>query len=139
MIKMKKLIEVDSLHEQREKFGNPDILIEKGVWIEIVAFNQTTEKVAIKHRWEVEKVEYVEEKNIRNYKIICKKLNIKEYEDKKIELAKRVFEKHKIKLKASFVKCLVEGISVCSSEELRGILVKLGGDEKNENKQKSDK
>jgi len=124
---MEKLTEIQSLHEQREIFGNPDILLEKGVWLEIIAFNADTEQVKVKHRWEIEKVESTEEKNIRNYKITCKKLNIKDDEDKKRKIAKKVYEKHKLKLKASFIKCLVEGISICSSKEMRELLIKLEG------------
>lgn len=131
---MEKLTEIQSLHEQRERFGNPDILIDKGVWLEIVAFNPNTEQVDIKHRWEVENVESTEEKNVRNYKVTCKKLNIKEYEDKKREIAKKVYEKHKLKLKASFIKCMVEGISICPSKELRELLNKLEGGNKDDNK-----
>ena len=44
------------MHEQREIFGNPEVIIKKGIWIEILEFNPDTEQIDIKHRWEVEKV-----------------------------------------------------------------------------------
>ena len=123
---MEKLTEIGSMHEQREEFCGSTI-IKKGVWIEILNFDSNTEQVDIKHRWEVEKVEKRIDKDVEKYKVICKVLNIKDYEKNKKKIAKEVFEKHKDKLKASFAKCLIEGIEVNSIPQLKHILNKLGG------------
>lgn len=125
MVSPEKLIEIQSLHEQREIFDS-DTLVEKGVWIEILDFNPETEQVDIKQRWEVEKVDKKEEGDVKKYKVICKKLNIKDYEEAKKKIAKEVLKKHSDKLKASFAKCLVEGINTKSIPELKHILIKLG-------------
>lgn len=124
---IEKLTEIQSLHEQREMFDANEIIIDKGVWIEILDFDPNTEQVNIKHRWEVENVEKKEEGDIKKYKVTCKVLNIKEYEKNKKEIAKEVLKKHSKKLKTSFAKCLVEGIETKSIPELKYVLNKLGG------------
>lgn len=127
MEKVKKLTEIQSLHEQREIFGNPDVLIKNGVWIEVVGFNPTTERVDVKHRWQVEKVKTLKNKNTKIFTVTCRALDIKKYEDMKKKLAKKVFNKHETILKASFIKCLVEGIGTRTSAEMREMLIKLEG------------
>ena len=124
--KTETLTEIQSLHEQREEFSN-SVVIEKGIWIEVLDFNPHTEQVNIKHRWEVEKVEKSREKDVEKYKITCKRLNIKDYEKNKKKIAQKVFKKHKDRLKASFAKCLIEGIEIRSIPDLKHILNKLGG------------
>ena len=121
-----KLLEIQSLHEQREKFNNPDVIIEKGVWIEILDFDTDTEQVNINHRWEVESVEKKEEHGIKKYKIICIQKDIKESDKSKKALAEKVLGKHKEKLKASFAKVLVEGIEYGSAGKLKYMLNRLG-------------
>lgn len=137
------LTEVQSIHEQREIFGNPDIIVKPGVWIEVLNFDPQTEQVEHVHRWEVEKVEKKQgkgkEKDIKKYKIICKPLDIKKDWDKKLKLSERLLKKHEEKFKASFAKCLVEGINVKSIPKLKYILNKLGGNEEYGNKQKDSK
>ena len=122
-----KLIEVQSMHEQREYFNNPDLIVKKGVWIEVLNFNPNTEQVDIKHRWEVEKVEKSREGDLNKYKIICKPLNINKIDNKKKKIAKKVLDKHAEMLKASFAKCLVDGIDKRTLANLKDMLVKLGG------------
>ena len=128
MTNTEKLIEIKSLHEQREMIGNPDIVIKPGVWIEVLSFDPMTEKVKVRHRWQVERIDKREEEGKRKYKITCKKLDIEQIESTKENLAKEVLEKHKEKLKASFVKCLVDGISIRTVSELKEMLNKLGGE-----------
>lgn len=101
-------------------------LIEPGVWIEVLDLNPETEQVEIKNRWEVEKIDEKKEGNIKRYKVTCKILNIRDHEKNKQKLAKDVLKKHSEKLKASFAKCLVEGISTKSIPDLKHILNKLG-------------
>ena len=124
---MIKLTEVQSMHEQREMFNNSLILIDKGIWIEVINFNPHTEQVDITLRLEVEDVIRKENNGLKEYKIICRKLDIdKDYKTKE-ELAKKIINKHHDKLKASFAKCLIEGIDGRSIPELKGMLYKLGG------------
>jgi len=132
-----KLTEVQSMHEQREYFNNPDLIVEKGVWIEVLDFNPNTEQVDIKHRWEVEKVETSIEGDLKKYKVTCKVLDIDKIDNKKKKIAKKVLYKHAEKLKASFAKCLVDGIDARTLENLKDLLVKLGG--KIDDKQKDSK
>ena len=127
---METLTEIESMHEQRERFGEPTV-IKKGVWIEVLDFDPNTEQVNINHRWEVKKIEKSLDKDIEKYKVICKILKIKPYEKNKEKIAKKVIEKHKDKLKASFAKCLIDGIEVNSIPDLKHILNKLGGKVKN--------
>ena len=134
--KKDKLIEIYSLHEQREMFGNPDILIKKGVWIEIIDFERETEMAEVLRRFEVEKVEKNQIGHIKKYKVICKELDIEEMGKERRKSARLVLDKHREKLKASFAKCLVEGIDVRSIQDLKNMSNKLniysGG--KNDNK-----
>ena len=125
---MKKLIEVGSMHEQREYFGNPDLIVQKGAWIEVLNFNPNTEQVDIKNRWEVEKIESKVEGDIKKYKVTCKILDAAKIDNKKKKIAKKVLEKHAEKLKASFAKCLVEGIDKRTLANLKDLLIKLGGE-----------
>ena len=127
---METLTEIESMHEQRERFGEPTI-VKEGIWIEVLDFDSNTEQVDIKHRWEVLKIEKTIDKDIEKYKVRLKILKIKSYEDNKKKIAKRVLEKHKNLLKASFAKCLVQGIEVNSIPDLKHMLNKLGG--KNDN------
>ena len=124
---IKKLVEVQSMHEQREYFNSPCRIVKKGVWIEILNFNPDTEQVDIKHRWEVEKVEEKIEDERKKYKVTCKVLDIDKIDGKKKKIAKKVLKKHAEILKASFAKCLVDGIDVKTIATLKGILIKLGG------------
>ena len=131
-----KLIEVESLHEQREEFSNHGVIIKKGVWIEILEFDSDTEQVNINHRWEVESVEKKEEKGIRKYEVVCKIMDIKKDNDIKKALAKQVLEKHTKKLRTSFAKSLIEGVDYKSVSYLKNMLNKL--EEKQDvNKQKN--
>lgn len=120
-----KLTEIQSIHEQRELMGNPDIIVKEGVWIEIVNFTSETELVKVLRRFEVEKVEKSQIGDIKKYKVICKELNIKDAEERKRKIARLVLQKHMEKLKASFAKCLVDGIAVKTIQELKGISNKL--------------
>ena len=70
-------------------FDANEIIIDKGVWIEILDFDPNTEQVNIKNRWEVENVEKKEEGDTKKYKVTCKVLNIKEYEKKKKKKKKK--------------------------------------------------
>ncbi len=124
---MHKLIEVQSMHEQREYFNSPCRITHKGSWIEILNFDPNTEQVDIKHRWEVEKVEQKTEGDLKKYKVTCKILDIKKIDDKKKKIAEKVLKKHAEILKASFAKCLVDGIEVRTLDNLKSILIKLGG------------
>lgn len=120
-----KLIEIQSLHEQREIVGNPEIVVKKGVWIEIINFIPDTEEVEVLKRFEVEKVEKSQVGDIKKYKVTCRKLGIKEAEEEKRKLAKLVLDKHCEKLKASFAKCLVDGIEAKSIHRLKSMSNKL--------------
>ena len=130
MTSPEKLTEIQSLHEQREMFEN-DIIIKKGIWIEVIEFDQVTEYADVKHRWEVEKVEEKEEGDFKKYKVTCKILNIEKDEKNKKKMAKEVLNKHSKRLKASFAKCLIEGIETRSIPDLKHVLNKLGGKVKN--------
>ena len=123
---MEKLTEIQSLHEQREMFDN-DIIVKKGIWIEVIEFDQITEYADVKHRWEIEKIEEKEEGNLKKYKVTCKILDIKGDEKNKKRMAKKVLDKHSKRLKASFAKCLIEGIETRSIPDLKHALNKLGG------------
>lgn len=129
-----KLTEIQSLHEQREFIGNPDVVVKEGVWIEIITFMHETEQVEVVRRFEVEKVEKSQEGDIKKYKVICRELSIKEVEEKKRITAHLVLDKHREKLKASFTKCLVDGIEAKSIERLKSISNKLKIYEKDEKK-----
>ena len=120
-----KLIEVQSIHEQREDFTNAEVIIKKGVWIEILEFNPDTEQVSINHRWEVESVEKKEEEGKRKYRVTCKVKDIKKDNDVKKILAKQVLQKHSDKLKASFAKALIDGVNYRNVLHLKNILNKL--------------
>ncbi len=120
-----KLLQIHSLHEQREMFGNPEIIIEKGVWIEIVNFTMETELIEVLRRFEVEKVEKIQVGDIKKYKVTCKELNIKEIDEEKRKVARLVLNKHLEKLKASFAKCLIDGIEAKSIQQLKNISNKL--------------
>lgn len=131
---MDKLLEIQSLHEQREKFHNPDIIVKKGVWLEILDFDPDTEQVKVNRRWEVVSVEKKEEKGLIKYKITCIDKDIKKNDELKKVLAEKVLDKHQEKLKASFSKALIEGIDYGSVSRLRYMLNKLG--ETKDDKQK---
>jgi len=135
---IKKLVEVQSMHEQREYFDSPGLIVKKGVWIEILNFNPNTEQVDIKHRWEVEQVEEKTEGDLKKYKVTCKILDIKKIDEAKKKIAEKVLNKHAEILKASFAKCLVDGIEVRTLDNLKSILIKLGG-KPNGDKQKDSK
>ena len=135
---MLKLIEVQSMHEQREYFNSPCRITKKGSWIEILNFDPNTEQVDIKHRWEVEKVEQKTEGDLKKYKVTCKILDIKKIDNKNKKIAEKVLKKHAEILKASFAKCLVDGIEVRALDNLKSILIKLGG-KPDGNKQKDSK
>ena len=120
-----KLTEIQSLHEQREIIGNPEVVVKEGVWIEIINFIPETEAVEIIRRFEVEKVEKSQEGDIKKYKVTCKELNIKEAEESKRKVARLVLHKHLEKLKASFAKCLVDGIEAKSIQDLKAMSNKL--------------
>lgn len=135
---MVKLTEVQSMHEQREYFGSPCRITKKGSWIEVLNFDSNTEKVDIKHRWEVEKIEQKTEGDLKKYKVTCKILDIKKIDDKKKKIAEKVLKKHAEILKASFAKCLIDGIEVRALDNLKSILIKLGG-KPDGNKQKDSK
>ena len=98
---IKKLVEVQSMHEQREYFDNPCRIVKKGVWIEILNFNPNTEQVDIKHRWEVENVDKKIEDGFEKYKVTCKVLDINKIEKEKKKIAEKVLNKHAEILKAS--------------------------------------
>jgi len=131
---MEKLLEIQSLHEQREKFYNPDIIVKKGVWLEILDFDPDTEQIDINRRWEVVSIEKKEENGLIKYKIICIDKDIKKSDELKKALAEKVLDKHKEKLKASFTKALIEGIDYASVGRLKYMLNKLG--ETKDDKQK---
>ncbi|KKN58015.1 hypothetical protein LCGC14_0556730 [marine sediment metagenome] len=124
-MKENKLIEVQSIHEQREDFTNAEVIIKKGVWIEILEFNPDTEQVCVNHRWEVESVGKKEEKGKRIYRVICKVKDVEKDNDAKKVLAKKVLQKHSNKLKASFAKALIDGVDYRSVLHLKNILNKL--------------
>ena len=124
-MKNNKLIEVQSIHEQREMMGNPEVIVKKGIWIEIINFIPDTEEAEVLRRFEVEKVIKSQEGDIKKYKVVCKELNIKEGEDQKRETATKVLNKHREMLKASFVKCLVDGIEARSVRHLKSMSDKL--------------
>ena len=124
---MNKLFEVQSVHEQREGMGD-DTKIEKGVWIEISDFDDETEQVKIHKRFEVLDVKKEDKDNRIHYVITCKKRNIEEDDKIREDLANKVIDRHKLILKASFVKCLVEGIDMKSVGELKKMLYRLGGE-----------
>ncbi len=135
---MPKLTEVQSMHEQREYFDSPCRITKKGSWIEVLNFNPNTEQVDIKHRWEVEKVEEKTEGDLKKYRVTCKILDIEKIDNKKKKIAAKVLKKHAEILKASFAKCLVDGIEVRTLDNLKSILIKLGG-KPNGDKQKDSK
>lgn len=120
-----KLIEIQSLHEQREIIGNPEVVVKEGVWIEIINFVPDTEEVEVLKRFEVKKVEKSQVGDIKKYKVTCKKLGIKEAEERKRKVARLVLKKHLKKLKASFAKCLVDGIEAKSVQDLKSMSNKL--------------
>ena len=134
---MNKLTEVQSMHEQREYFNNPELIVKKGAWIERLNFNENTEQVDIKDRWEIEKIETSIKDDLKKYKVTCKILDIDKIDNKKKKIAKKVLEKHAEKLKASFAKCLVDGIDKRALSNLKDLLIKLGG--KIDDKQKDNK
>jgi len=119
---MIKLTEVQSMHEQREQFGNPDVVIKKGVWLEIIKFDYHTEQADILKRYEVKKIKEVKNKDIINYTITCQKLDHITDKNKKTLLANLILKKFNTKLKASFAKCLIEGIEFRTIPELRGMM-----------------
>ncbi len=119
--KKNKLTEVQSIHEQREAMSNPEVIVKKGVWLEIVNFTLDTEQVEVLRRFEVEKVIKSQEGDIKKYKVICKELNIKELEEQKRKTARLVLDKHHERLKESFVKCLLDGISIRSIRNLKAV------------------
>mgnify|MGYP001561623435 CR=1 FL=1 len=124
-----KLTEIESMHEQRERLGFQVVPIKKGTWIEVVNFSPHTEQVDILKRLEVEKVIKSEEGDLRKYKIVCSELDVKEDNKRKERIINRILSKHSLKLKASFAKCLVDGIDFRSIPELKGMLYKLGEEE----------
>jgi hypothetical protein len=126
---MVKLLEIFSMHEQREQFYEPRRL-EKGAWIEIINFEPETEQVEIFKRWEVENIERLEEKTEILYTITCKKLDIASDDKIKREIAQKILDKHALKIKASFAKCLVEGIDIRPVRQLKNVLYKMGGEQK---------
>ncbi len=123
----KKLIEIQSIHEQREEPGNL-VKLENGVWIEISDFDSETEQVTIQERLEIIDVQEEKKDDKIYYTFICKKLNIIDDFKIKEELANKIVDKHNLILKASFAKCLVDGIDSKSVSHLKRILYKLGGD-----------
>ncbi len=120
-----KLTEIQSLHEQREAISNPEIIVKEGVWIEIINLVLETEKVEVLRRFEVEKVEEKQVGDIKKYKVICKELNIEEMRKQRREAARLVLQKHSEMLKASFAKCLVDGIASKSIQQLKAMSDKL--------------
>ena len=129
------LLEITSMHEQRERFGTPEIVVRKDVWLEVIDFDPHTERAEIIRRYNVEKVEAKQEGDIRRYRITLQKLNVEEDQDAKEEMAKKIIEKHHTNMKMSFAKCLVDGIDLKSIPELKNMLLKMRGD-MNGNKQK---
>jgi predicted HicB family RNase H-like nuclease len=127
MKQLKKLTEIESIHEQREDIGG-NATIEKGVWIEISDFEPETEQVQIFHRWKVIEIKKETIKNKKHYTITCKKLNVEKEKNIKKEIANKIIEKHNNILKASFTKCLIEGIDSQTTNSLKRILYKLGGE-----------
>jgi len=135
---MNKLTEVQSMHEQREYFNSPCGIVKKGAWIEVLDFNPNTEQVNIKQRWEVEKIDKKIEDGYKIYKVTCKDLDMDKIDSKKKKIAAKVLKKHAEKLKASFAKCLVDGIDARTLDNLKSMLVKLGG-KPDDDKQKDSK
>jgi hypothetical protein len=133
---LKELIEVESMHEQRERFGTPDIVVQKGIWFEIIDFDPHTERADIVRRYLVDKVEHQQDGDVKRYRITLQRLDVEEDQEKKQELAKRLLDKHHSNLKMSFAKCLVDGIDLKSVPELKNMLLKMRGD-MDVNKQKN--
>ncbi len=128
---MEELIEIFSMHEQRERLEIRDNYIQVGTWLELIDFNQITEHASIKKRWLVEKIIKKKEGDIEKYKFICKPLDIDKDDKIKKELANKILNKYNKELKASFVKCLIQGIEIRSVNELKRMVYKLGGNIKN--------
>ncbi|GAH15999.1 unnamed protein product, partial [marine sediment metagenome] len=61
------------------------------------------------------------------YTITCKELDVNKDRKKKEILANDIIKKHNEKLKASFAKCLIDGVGIRTVPELRGMCYKLGG------------
>jgi hypothetical protein len=122
----KKLIEIASMHELRGENGE-EIKLEKGVWIEVADFDPITERVEIKKRVEVESVDMSEDREKEYYTIRCKRLDFKKYDEDKKALIEEIISKYHERLKASFAKCMVEGVEGQSIQKLRQILYKLKG------------
>lgn len=124
-----KLTGIESMHEQRERLGFQEVPIKKGTWIEVVNFSPHTEQVGILKRLEVERVIKSKEGDLRKYKIVCSELDIEKDLKRKKEIINKIISKHNLRLKASFAKCLVDGIDCRSIPELKGMIYKLGEEE----------
>lgn len=134
---IQRLTEIMSTHELRELQGEL-VRIEKGVWIEILDFDSVTEEVDILKRWEIIDIKRDDIENKEHYTITCKKLDIKTEEEKKKELCQKIISKHHGSLKATFVKCLIDGIESKSTNQLKRILYRLRGEIKDEKLPKTD-
>lgn len=135
---MEILTEIESMHEQREQFDdNLNTPIEKGVWLEVIDFDPHTEKAEVLLRLEIEDIIKTEKDDINIYKIVCNELDVVKDQERKEEIAKKIIDKHNDKLKASFAKCLVDGIGCRTIPELKIMLTKLGG--KTNDKQEDNK
>ena len=104
---------IESIHEQRETHRWKDsCAVRKGHWIEVVDFDRKTEQVTIKDRMEITKIKTEPLPNGKERLIVtCKRLDFNGQRAKANELAEQVLTKHGEMLKASLIKCYVEGLS----------------------------
>ena len=116
----------ESIHEQREVISN-NLSLKKGMWIEEVDFDRKTEHVKIKSRLEVKKIRFkpYKAKNGRKRErlfIHCKKHDVKAANKEAAGIADKIIGKHNEILKASLVKCFIDGINTSSPYEIRKMM-----------------
>jgi hypothetical protein len=112
MVEVVHLKFINSMHEMREVVGMGAGVPKVGNWIEVLDFDRKTEKVDIHQRLEIMKIDFIPFKKGKEMMVLhCVKRNVVEEQERVKVLAERVLEKHKDILKASLVKCYVEGLS----------------------------
>ena len=122
-----KLIEVQSIHEQRE-FDGSTRKRDVGSFVEINDLNVVIEEVKIIEQYKITDIKKEEKDNKEYYEIVCEKRDFEDERKIKEEFVRKIIEKHHDIIKSSFVKCLVDGIDSKSVNALKQMLFKLRGD-----------
>ena len=127
---MKKIKLIGSLNEQREVPNNSlTVCLKKNFPIEILDWDEKTEKVKIHSRYLVKKFEWVKDKKKAILILHLKKVDLKKYKKQQKKLAEKIVEKYYKQFAYTFLADMIEATShklVSSNLTKEEILKKWG-------------